>query len=70
MIIKGDINGDGKIDVIDQVLARAHILGIISLSGNEFVAGDINNDDLIDIMDMALLRINKLRLDTINEVIY
>ena len=71
MIIKGDINGDGKIDIIDREIVRAHILGLITLSDDEFIAADIDDDGVIDIIDFTQLRLfSNLFYNTINEVIY
>ena len=69
MIIKGDVNGDGKITAEDLMLVRAHLLGNITLGGDAFVAADTNNDGLISTSDMANIRFHLLGLMVINEVI-
>lgn len=69
MIIKGDVNGDGKITVEDLMLVRAHLLEQITLTDNAYIAADTNNDGLISTSDMANIRFHLLGLMVINEVI-
>lgn len=40
IIIKGDLNGDGKIDGTDYILKKMHENGQITLSGNSATAAD------------------------------
>lgn len=69
MIIKGDVNGDGRITIEDLALIRLHILGEIMLTGDEFNAADVNNDGIIDILDLASVQMHRLGVRMINEVI-
>ena len=69
MIIKGDINGDGKIDFRDSDLLTAHMLGLEILTGDSFEAADINGDGLADVLDLAELKLHLLGVKIINEVI-
>lgn len=50
---KGDTNGDGKITIIDLANVQKHILGIITLSGNNLKGADTNGDNKITIVDLA-----------------
>lgn len=61
----GDINGDGKIDVVDMAMLQAHLKKTYTLKGNEAVAADINKDGKIDVVDMAMLQAHLKRTYTI-----
>lgn len=54
--LKGDINLDGVVDIIDVALARAHIVGNKLLSEDEIKRGDMNDDGVLDIIDVAMMR--------------
>lgn len=69
MIIKGDVNGDGKIDVFDAMLVRLHILGTIQLTGDALKAADVNNDGNVTITDFVQINAHRQGLQVINEVI-
>jgi hypothetical protein len=49
-IIKGDINGDGKVDVSDYIGIANHIMGSTP-EGFNVKAADVNEDGLIDVSD-------------------
>lgn len=51
--LKGDINGDGRINVSDVGKANAHAKRTKSLGGYEFVCADINGDGIINISDVG-----------------
>ena len=70
MIIKGDVNGDGKITIEDLIQIQLHLLGAIELEGDAFRAADTNNDGQISIVDLANIQRHLLGLIIINEVTY
>lgn len=70
MIIKGDVNGDGRITIEDMLLVSAHMVELIELQGNQFVAADVNNDNEISVSDLAGINLMRSGKVVINEVIY
>ena len=51
MILKGDSNGDGLIDVSDRAEVKNHILEITLLEGYKIYSSDIIEDGIIDVSD-------------------
>ena len=41
---KGDVNGNGRIDMLDALLLLQSINGRVNLSAEEFARADINGD--------------------------
>ena len=57
IIVYGDINGDGEIDVFDLIYMRRHLLDISQLSGAYAEAADTSRgNDGIDVYDLIYLR--------------
>ena len=52
---KGDVNGDGIINVNDLTKAAAHVKGRKLLVGDQFKAADINGDGKINVSDISLI---------------
>lgn len=50
----GDVNGDGKVNVMDKRIIFNHIAGT-KLTGYEFQVGDVNGDGTINIMDKRMI---------------
>ena len=53
---KGDINADGKVDIIDVALLRASIIGIYDMNDTARVRADVSRDNKADIIDAVILR--------------
>lgn len=55
--VAGDVNGDGKIDVRDVVLAQKHVLKIQypPLTAVQLSAADVNGDGEIDVSDVVAI---------------
>ena len=53
MIVRGDIDGDGYVDITDKSLLADHILMINEITGNNYFAADIDGDGYIDITDKS-----------------
>jgi len=61
--IPGDIDGDGKIDVLDVTLAMQYVLNIVDLTGEQVEAADLNDDGIVDVRDVVLIMQRALGLD-------
>lgn len=55
VIVKGDVDPTGKIDITDIVNVCNKMFGKNSLSKYEFIAADMNDDSKIDITDIVML---------------
>ena len=64
VVIYGDANGDGDINVLDLLKVQKHILNTASLSGSHKEAADVNKDGNINVLD--LLKVQKQILGTAN----
>ena len=49
---KGDVNGDGDINILDVIETINIILGKLDPTPDQFRAADINGDKVIDILDV------------------
>lgn len=54
-ILYGDINGDGKVNVIDAGLLVQHCRKITTLSDEQLKACDLNGDGKVNVIDAGLL---------------
>ena len=50
-IIKGDVNGDGKITSLDSMIVQRAAVGLITLNENQKTAADCNNDNRVTNID-------------------
>lgn len=60
VVIKGDINSDGKISISDLAMIKAKLLGTNNLNGAYYEAADINRDGKISISDLAMVKAHLL----------
>lgn len=67
IVVKGDINGDGKISSMDYVLVKNHILNISKVKSSALKASDINRDGRISSMDYVLIKNHILGLSKIEQ---
>jgi hypothetical protein len=55
-VLLGDLNGSGKVSIVDELTLGKIILGQIVPTQEQEYAGDINGDSLLDSADMVLIR--------------
>ena len=65
LIVTGDTNGDGKINITDMIAVKQNILGRSQLSGVYKSAGDVNGDKKINITDFIKIKASILGKDKI-----
>ena len=55
-VVKGDSTCDGRITTEDIVLAQAHVLDIITLTGDAFIGADVNNNGNIGSVNLLIIQ--------------
>lgn len=60
----GDVNDDGKINTLDARMAQQHADGIITLTGNQFLAADVDTDSDVDATDATAIAKKGIGLPT------
>jgi len=58
--VKGDVSGDGVVDISDLAMIKAKLLNKRTLEGIKFSASDINGDNVVDISDLAMVKAHML----------
>ena len=53
--IVGDVNDDGKVDILDVSKVVAHVKSVKKLSGKELERADVNSSGAVDIKDVSML---------------
>ena len=58
VVVKGDINKDGKIGALDYIAIRNHMMGTNIMNSNsiDFLVADMNSDDKISALDYIAIR--------------
>jgi len=56
VVIKGDVNGDGKLTSVDALMAKRHIIETYKISGVYFSASDINGDGKLTSVDALYMK--------------
>ena len=63
LIVTGDMNKDGKVDLKDLIKIRKSILDDSNLETNEGLAADCNSDGKINLKDLVKVRLMILKKD-------
>lgn len=67
LVLKGDVNGDGKIQATDYVKIRNHIMSKAQLTGASLQAADIDQDEKVQATDYVKVRNHIMGKSTINQ---
>ncbi len=67
IVLKGDLNGNGKVDLYDLVLIRKDILGMSSLSGNALRAALIDGDTSVSLAGYVAIRKDILGIASVSQ---
>jgi hypothetical protein len=52
---KGDVTGDGKVDIVDALFIAQYTVGLRTLTPTQLAAGDVNCDGKVDITDALFI---------------
>lgn len=63
--VAGDVDGDGKVNIVDLVQIRKHLAGIITLKGDPYEGADVNKDGTVNILDLVKIRKHLAGLEVI-----
>lgn len=64
LVVKGDLNGDGKINLMDLSTERKYFLSIIEIDEVQELAADMNVDEEVSLEDISIMR--KTMLGVVN----
>ena len=65
VILYGDLNGDGKISLVDLLQLQKHLLGASTAKGASLTAADTSKDGKVTILDLLQLQKHLLGASTI-----
>ena len=68
-VVKGDSTCDGRITMEDLILIQKHMLGVVTLTGDEFIGADTNSDNNITLIDLANVQTHLLGVKMITGVV-
>lgn len=68
LVIYGDVNGDGLIDVLDLIKLNRHLMGTEKLTGSGLEAANANRqNDGVNVLDLVYINRHILGLETIQQ---
>ena len=67
VVIYGDNNGDGVIDILDLLKIQKHLLGVNKLKNAYLNASDVNKDGNVDIIDLLKIQKHILNVSKIEQ---
>jgi subtilisin family serine protease len=70
VVVTGDVNGDGKINLTDFVRLKSHLMGKTTMSGAFWKAGDVNGDGKVNLTDFVRLKSHLMGKTTLVPIAY
>lgn len=67
IVIYGDVDGNGIIDVVDLLYVQKHILGYTKLTGSYLTAASVSKDSKIDVVDILMIQKHLLKVSYISQ---
>lgn len=67
LVIYGDVNGDGKISIVDLLRVQKYLLKTTKLTGPYFTAADVSKDGSVKILDLLRIQKHLLKTSTIKQ---
>ncbi len=64
--VRGDTNGDGRLNIMDVLNAQRYILGLGELNAAGVSAADVNGNGKVDIMDILMMQKDILGIEKLN----
>lgn len=56
LIVRGDLNCDGRLSIVDLSIERKYLLEIIDIDENQKLSSDMNTDEETSLMDLSIMR--------------
>ena len=56
LIVRGDLNCDGRLSIVDLSIGRKYLLGIIDIDEVQKLSSDMNTDEETSLMDLSIMR--------------
>ncbi len=54
-VIKGDVNGDGQVTIVDALFVAQYTVGMKTLSASQLAAADVNGDGQVTVVDALFI---------------
>lgn len=55
IVIYGDANGDGKVNVLDAIIINRYTISLSKITGTCLVAADVNRDGKVNVLDAIII---------------
>jgi ribosomal protein L37AE/L43A len=55
-LASNDINGDGKVNAVDYLMLKKHIMGTAKLTATQLLHADVNGDGRVNVLDYQLFK--------------
>ncbi len=56
LTLKGDVNGDGIVNVVDATEIQKFSVGLVTLSESAILSADVNGDDVVNVSDATMIQ--------------
>lgn len=67
IVIYGDVNGDGKVNVLDAIIINRYTINLSSINGVYLVGADVNRDGKVNVLDAIIINRYTIGLSSITQ---